>query len=122
MDTEAPAQDVVVSAAGAIGALDRVFVALGLIVLGPIAEEVVFRGVLLRAFERTGSRRRAVALSSGCFAGLHLIDPNALVAVPMLFVLGLVLGTQVIRTGRLGRAVAIHAGFNAVTVVVLFSF
>lgn len=120
-DGDVPAQEVVLAASGAIGNLDRLLVAVGLILLGPVAEEVVFRGVLLRAFERTGSSRRAVVLSALTFSALHLIDPNAIIAVPLLFVLGLVLGSQVVRTGRLTRAIAIHAGFNALTVVAIFT-
>jgi membrane protease YdiL (CAAX protease family) len=121
LEGDVPAQEVVAAASEAIGTVDRLLVAFGLIVLGPLAEEVVFRGVLLRAFEQTGSRRRAVVLSAGAFSALHLIDPNAYIAVPLLFILGLVLGAEVIRTGRLARAITIHAGFNALTVMALFA-
>jgi membrane protease YdiL (CAAX protease family) len=118
---EAPTQEVVEAAAGAIGPAERLVVILGVAVLAPIAEEVVFRGVLLSAWRRTRGDRFAVMASAATFAGLHLIDPNAILAVPFLFVVGIVAAQAVIRTGRLGRAVMIHMGFNLVTVVALFT-
>ena len=120
-DGTAPTQEVVEAAADAIGTAERVFVVVGLVVLGPLAEEVVFRGVLLRALERTKGPRFAILWSSVAFAALHLLDPRAIVAVPFLFVVGLVIGREVVRTGRLGRGIAIHAGFNLVTVLALLS-
>lgn len=117
----APTQEVVVAAADAIGTSERIMVILGLVVLGPVAEELVFRGILLRALERSRGSRYAVVVSSLAFAALHLLDPNAIVAVPFLFVLGIVLARQVRATDRLGRGIAIHAGFNLVTVLALFS-
>lgn len=116
---EVPGQEVVTDAAGATGWATRVFVVVGLVVLGPIAEEVVFRGMLLPALLPKG-RRRAVVVSSAWFAGIHLIDPGAAFSVPFLFVLALVLANERLRTGRLARPVAIHAGFNLITVVALF--
>lgn len=116
-----PTQEVVGLAAEAVSAVDWVLVVLGVVILAPLAEEVVFRGIILRALEERRGRRPAVYLSAAGFAVIHLLDPNAIVAVPFLFVLGIVLGNQVIRTGRLGRAVMIHAGFNLVTVAALFS-
>lgn len=120
LDGSAPTQEVVDAAADAIGGSERVLVFLGIVVLGPLSEEVVFRGVLIRALEHRG-RWVAILGSALAFAALHLIDPNAIVAVPFLFVLGVVLGYQVLETGRLGRGVAIHAGFNLVTVLALFA-
>lgn len=115
-----PTQELIDVAAGASGVLDWGLIALGVVVLGPLAEETVFRGVVLRALERRG-RRTAVYGSAAMFALIHLLDPNTLVAVPLFFVLGIVLGNEVLRTGRLGRAVAIHAGFNLMTVIALYA-
>jgi membrane protease YdiL (CAAX protease family) len=118
---ELPTQEVVEAVGSAAGTLDWALVVLGVVVLAPIAEEIVFRGVVLRALERTRGRRIAVYGSASLFALIHLLDPNAVVAVPFLFVLGVILGNEVIRTGRLGRAVTIHAGFNLVTVLALMA-
>ncbi|OFW66133.1 MAG: hypothetical protein A2Z12_02550 [Actinobacteria bacterium RBG_16_68_21] len=116
-----PNQEVVDAASVTVGSFDKVLVATSLIVIGPAAEELVFRGVLLRALLVRHGPRVAVWVSAIAFAAIHLLDPNAWVVAPLLAVLGLVMGNQVVRTGRLGRSVAIHAGFNLVTVVALFT-
>jgi len=118
---EAPTQDVVEAVADAIGQGERLLVFIGVVLLAPVSEEVVFRGVLLGALRRTRSERFAVVMSAAVFAGVHLLDPNAVLAVPFLFVIGIVTGRAVVVTGRLGRAIAIHAGFNAVTVLAIFA-
>ena len=118
---EAPTQEVVEAAAGAISPAERLVVLFGVGVLAPVSEEFVFRGVLLSAWRRTRGDRFAVVASAATFAGLHLIDPNAILAVPFLFVVGIVAARSVVRTGRLGRAVMIHIGFNLVTVIALFT-
>lgn len=120
LDGSAPTQDVVDSAAAAIGGLERVLVVVGLGVIGPITEEIVFRGILLRVLEPRG-RGAAIVISSLVFAGLHLLDPGAVIAVPFLFVLGIVLAHRTLATGRLGPAIAMHVGFNLITIVALFS-
>lgn len=116
-----PQQEVVGAADEAIALRDKVLVAVSLIVVGPIAEEVLFRGVLLRSLLASHGATGAVWISAAGFAALHLLDPNAWLVAPLLLVLGVVMGRQVVRTGRLGRSVAIHAGFNLVTVLALFT-
>jgi membrane protease YdiL (CAAX protease family) len=118
-DGEVPGQELVDEAGGAAGWEVRALVILGLVVLGPLAEEVVFRGMLLPALLHRG-RRAAVLLSSAGFALIHLVDPNAAFSVPFLFVLAVILANERLRTGGLGRPVAIHAGFNLVTVIAVF--
>jgi len=118
---DAPTQEVVEAATDAIRGGERILVVIGVVVLAPVSEELVFRGVLLAALRRTRGDRFAVYGSAGAFALLHLLDPNAILAIPFLFVVGVVAARAVISTGRLGRAIAIHAGFNLVTVLAVFS-
>ncbi len=118
--SDPPTQELVEAATEAISGFERLLVLLGVVVLGPLAEEVVFRGILLGVLRRRRTDRVAVVVSAAAFAAVHLLDPNAVVAVPFLFVLGLVMGGAVVATGRLGRSVAIHAGFNLVSVLALF--
>jgi membrane protease YdiL (CAAX protease family) len=116
-----PSQEIVDDAELAVGGLERVAVVIALVVLAPISEELVFRGVLLRGLATRYGMKAAVFGSSVAFALLHLLDPNLLPAMPVFLALGVALGYSVSRTGRLGRAIAFHAGFNLVTVVaVLF--
>lgn len=116
---ELPSQEMVDEARLAVSGLDRIMVIVSLVVLIPVSEELVFRGVLLRGLRNRYGPGPAVVGSAGAFAFVHLLDPNLLLAIPLFFALGLVLGYAVIRTNRLGRAVMIHAGFNLVTVVVV---
>ena len=116
-----PTQDVVDEAGMAASGIERIAVIVAVVVLAPVSEELVFRGVLLRGLESRSGARGAVVGSSAAFALVHLLEPNLLLAMPVFFVLGLVLARATIRTGRLGRAITIHAGFNLVTVTaVLF--
>jgi membrane protease YdiL (CAAX protease family) len=116
-----PAQEVVDEASQAVGSLDQLVVFVSLVVLAPLSEELVFRGVLLQGLRARFGPRAAVWGSATAFALVHLLDPNLLLAMPVFFVLGLALGYATINSGRLGRAVAMHAGFNLITVIaVLF--
>ena len=121
LDRPLPSQELVEAAGGALSAAERLAVVIGAVVLAPITEELVFRGALLRALRRRYSDGAAVVSSAAVFALIHLLDPNAAVAVPALFVLGIVVARQVVKTGRLGRALLTHLGFNLVTVLVLFA-
>lgn len=117
---ELPGQEVLDTAAGATTAGQWVLVVLGAVVLAPVAEEILFRGVMVRALENRG-RRYAVYTSAFLFSAAHALDPGALLLLPSLFIVGVVLGYELLRTGRLGRAIAIHAGFNLLPVIGLIA-
>lgn len=91
----------------------------GVVVVAPVVEELVFRGLLLRSLLRRMSPGWAVAVSSGLFGLVHLADPGAAVVVPGLVALGVVTGIEATRTGSLSRPILLHAGFNLLTVVIL---
>lgn len=117
---EAPVQDVVQIVDEAAGSGTRAAVVVTAVVLAPLSEELIFRGVLLRALDRRYPGWPAALGSAGAFALGHLLDANAALALPALFVMGLVLARGVQSTGRLGGAVAMHAGFNLLSVLLLF--
>ena len=84
----------------------------GAVVLAPLAEEVLFRG-LLQSMLRThfGHPWPAVIVASLMFASVHATaEPQG---VPALFVLSLALGYNYERTGRLWSPIVLHAVFNA---------
>lgn len=90
------------------------------VVLAPIAEEVLFRGMLQTTFLRLTASRWAAVLSTGLiFAAIHLlggtVDARALAP---LFVLGVALGIAYERTGRLWVPIAMHMLFNAANVAI----
>lgn len=94
------------------------FIGLGLIVivLAPIAEESLFRGVLYPAIKHFGHPRAALWGTSVLFA---LIHANKVVFVPLL-VLALLLVWLYEKTGNLLAPIVAHATFNAVNFAMFF--
>lgn len=93
------------------------FVSIGLV--APFVEELLFRGLLLKALLFRWGKRAALLWSSAVFAGIHLLDPGALLVVPQLFVVGLVLAAMTLRRRSLGWAILAHVGFNLTAVIAL---
>jgi membrane protease YdiL (CAAX protease family) len=88
----------------------------------PIAEELLFRGLLLRALLRRTGPTEAVALSALVFAIVHpLLDIDAITSFPAFVGLGMVAGVVTVRTARVGPAILLHAGFNLVTGLVVLA-
>lgn len=86
------------------------------VVLAPIAEEIVFRGVLLPSLARHWGVRVAVVGSSALFAFMH-VTPYAIVPI---FVLAVALGVLFVRTGSLWVCIAAHVLFNATGLAALY--
>ncbi|NNC74124.1 MAG: CPBP family intramembrane metalloprotease [Acidimicrobiia bacterium] len=102
------------------GVVGGIVVVLVVVVVAPIVEEMLFRGVLLAALMRRFGSTPAVLMSGAAFALSHLTDPDAVFAVPALFVLGVLFGYLAVSTGDLSRAIYAHMGVNALAVVQLF--
>lgn len=102
--------------------------ALSAVVFAPLAEELLFRGVLLggliRKTRRTpaSQRRRPVQLAN-VFTSLFfaLLHADAWPAPIGIFVLSLALGKLYIATGRLWPCIMAHAVFNLTGVVGMFA-
>ncbi len=90
-----------------------VVVALVVTFAAPLAEELFYRGLMLRAAARRFGSFWAVTGTSAVFGISHF----QLVQFPGLFVFGVVLAVLAIRTGRLGASIAAHMAFNGVTVI-----
>ena len=112
-------QAVVEVTSGAGRGVDVVALILLLGVVAPVVEEVVHRGVLLSRFRRTLSPWPAILASAAVFAGVHLVDPGALYALPGLFLIGIALGWFALATGDLSLPIAVHAGVNLTGVLVI---
>ena len=86
--------------------------------LAPLFEEVLFRGLLLRALLRRMGPGAAIWVSAVAFGVVHLLDPSlgTLVRVPALVGFGLLAGHRAVRTGSLSQPVLLHFGFNLLTV------
>jgi membrane protease YdiL (CAAX protease family) len=99
----------------------RVPLALLVVSLGPLVEELLFRGVLLSAMMRFVPASTATAASALLFACVHLPDLNFLwYALPNLMLLGVVLAWLRLRSGSIWPAVLAHAVNNALAVVSWF--
>lgn len=85
-------------------------------VLGPIGEELLFRGVVLPWMTRWMKPFVAIAVSGSMFGALHLFyGPFVLVAVYY----GLVLGWARLRSGGLAAPIALHIGINGTVSAIL---
>ena len=91
--------------------LALVLLALTAVVLAPLFEEVVFRGVVLPVLARALGRGWGVFLSGLVFAVAHL----SIGELPPLLVLGMGLALLRLSTGRLLPCVVMHACWNAAT-------
>lgn len=92
---------------------DIALVMLGVVVGAPIFEELFFRGLTLRAFERKWGATAGVLVSSALFAAVHF----QLLQFPALMVFGIIAALLVKRYKRLGPAIWAHVGFNLIAVI-----
>lgn len=86
--------------------------------VAPVCEELLFRGLLLRALRRRMSPEMAVIVQALAFALAHpMLSPTLgdLAVVPALFLLGAVSGVVAVRRGNLSASIMMHIGFNLVT-------
>jgi hypothetical protein len=88
---------------------------LAVVVLAPITEEFLFRGVILQGFLRNYSRRKAIVVSALLFALFHL-NPWQF---PAAFLLGVVLGWWLAVTGSLLPCLFGHALGNSLRLLIL---
>lgn len=114
LDVEGPARDLLDRGSG----VAFVLLVLSVVVVAPVVEELFFRGLLLRSIEQRWGTRVAVIGSSMIFGATHF----QAIQFPALALAGLLFAVLAVRSGRLGPAIAAHAGFNAATVVVLTFF
>ncbi|MDM7887445.1 type II CAAX endopeptidase family protein [Curtobacterium sp. RHCJP20] len=100
--------------------------AVGIVLVSPVLEELFFRGLfqrLLAAELTPRTRWLAVLVTAFLFALAHLFLGSATTSLGGVqvflttFVLGLLTGTLVAMTNRIGGAIVAHVLFNAVAVV-----
>jgi len=115
---EGPQQEIA-QVASSLSGLEIAYFALLVAVLTPIFEEVVFRGMLLGRLVKSMSRRSAALVSALAFAATHLLDPNALLVVPGLFLVGLALAYVAYYSRNLSLPIFVHMGVNGLAVLLL---
>lgn len=92
----------------------------------PLAEELFFRGLALRAFEKRTGAVWAAVLSTALFAVLHVFGASGslvsrLVLVAGIAVYGAAFSALTLVTGRLGPAVLGHVSINTLATIVYFT-
>ncbi len=80
------------------------------VVVAPLAEEMIFRGLILRGLLRRFRQDHAIALSALLFAVIH-VDLYQVITV---FFMGLFLGWVFTRTGSLWACLLAHAAANGI--------
>ncbi|MFO7718201.1 MAG: CPBP family intramembrane glutamic endopeptidase [Thermodesulfobacteriota bacterium] len=90
-----------------------VLLAVTVVVLAPLAEEVFFRGFLFAGIAKRLSWPVGAVLSAFLFALLH-VQP---LAVPPLFLLGLLFAVLYQRSGSIWPAIILHATLNALALI-----
>lgn len=103
--------------------LPLVLMIVSAVVVAPLLEEILFRGLVQTSLLNTlGGERRwlIVVAASVLFAVTHL-GPAIWQSLAALTVLSLVLGFLYERTGSLWPSILVHAGFNAWNVAIVLS-
>ena len=87
---------------------------LGLVIVAPVTEELLFRGWLMRDLAERYGPRAGLLWSSILFGLVHL-EPTAVLYAT---VAGVVLGAVALKTGSTLASIAMHAGVNALPLLV----
>lgn len=117
---DAPEQTVATTITDLEAVWPKVVAVIAVVILAPVTEEIVFRGMLLSRMLRSYSYHVAVVFSGFVFAAVHvLLDPAAWYAAIGLFPVGVVLGYLALATGDLSRAIWAHAGINGLGAIAL---
>ena len=103
------------TASGDLRRPELAILTLSALVLAPLGEELFFRRQLLRRSWRSGGPLAAYLASALLFAAFH----GNLQGFIIYAWLGLVFAHAYARTGRIGAAIAVHFGNNAVTLAIL---
>ena len=108
----------------AVARIDPTVLVLALVVVAPVAEELFFRGLVLNAWMREYGTRTGMIGSAAVFAVIHAnlesIDSliASVVTVVPIFGLGIALALIYRGTRSLAASMAMHAGFNAISVAI----
>jgi membrane protease YdiL (CAAX protease family) len=97
--------------------LDLALVGFAIVVFGPIAEELLLRGIVLRGFAVNWGVAAGVAVNALLFAVLHLNPVQGMLGI----VTGTVFALAVLRTGSLGPGMLMHVVINANALVAVLA-
>ena len=95
------------------GPMSFFLIAIGVVLVAALSEEVLFRGFIQRIFQRNMNAPLAIVLAGLIFSLSHFNPP----AFPGIAALGMLFGYIFYRTGNLWHSFAAHALYNLVTLV-----
>jgi hypothetical protein len=91
------------------------------ILVAPLMEEIIFRGVLFGIFESQVGLRFAILITAILFGGLHVPEYwGAWNHMLLIFFVGLVFSLARGRSGSLAPSVFLHVGYNGSMMIALF--
>lgn len=99
------------------------FTSLGVLLIVPVAEEILFRGYLQTWIMNTLGRPAAIIITSVVFAAFHYADKQGIRNVQIvgtLFVLSLFLSFIKERQQSLWASIGLHSTFNAIALSAIF--
>lgn len=96
--------------------IDNIVFSLGAVILAPLFEEIVFRGIVLRGFLSTYSPKKAIIYSAVIFGVIHGKPLQIWGAV----VIGLFLGWIYYKTKNIGVAILLHFIVNLSSLLVSY--
>lgn len=103
------------------GALARILLGIMIVLVAPLIEEVVFRGVMLAGFARSFGLPVAIVLCSALFVAAHMPEliryPPGTIGIGGLALLAMWLRLQ---TKSVFPAMAVHAGYNGFLMSLMF--
>jgi uncharacterized protein len=118
-DLPVPPEENVLAGLATLGALGKVLLVFGVAVVVPVAEEILFRGVVLPRLVPWMGPGWAVVASSAVFAVLHEGAYGVLgVHSFPIFLIALALGWARLRTGGLAAPIIMHMVANAIALSV----
>lgn len=86
-------------------------------IIGPLVEEIVFRGIILQSYQRTGRIIGSILLSSILFGMMHMnFNQFAYGAV-----MGIMLALLYEATGSITASFLAHATFNTIEVLMMYA-
>lgn len=107
------------------GAVEMTLTFISLVVLPPLAEEIMVRGFLYSSLKKAMPTAGAVVITSAIFASAHLPEGGSAgplyIAAIDTFVLSLVLIYLREKTGSLWAGITLHAAKNGIAFVALFA-
>ena len=114
LDLSRPTQDVALAFDPSRGMTELLVAGTLAVIVAPLLEELLFRGLVQRAAVDRWGRWRGIALTACLFGAMHISEPAA---VPPLLVLGLATGWLREASGSVWPAVCLHVVNNALAAV-----